>query len=185
MPERQADLLIERIRNLAAAEQIRITQHAHEKMVEEEIRLDEVVRAIRSAEVLETYPEHRRGACCLICGRTETGRPLHLVCTTAQPVLVIYYGVRTETAEMGVSNQEKSERTMKCAIEGCAGIYEIRLVTHTVRYEGEIVVIDHVPAEVCSVCGDVLLTPETVRHIEALLRSRPGIAKTAPVYEYA
>ncbi|RLC69324.1 MAG: hypothetical protein DRI52_09145, partial [Chloroflexi bacterium] len=36
---------------------------------------------------------------------------------------------------------------------------------------GQIVVIDHVPAEVCSVCGDVLLRPEAVRRIEALLRT--------------
>ena len=74
---------------------------------------------------------------------------------------------------------------MRCTIEGCPGEYEFRTVTHTVKHEGEIVVIDHVPAEVCTVCGDVLLAPETVRHIEALLRSRPGISKTAPVYEYA
>ena len=89
MPEHEADPLLERIKNLAAAEQIRITQHAQEEMVEDEITLDEMVKAIKSAEMLESYPEHRRGACCLICGLTEKRRPLHMVCTTAQPVLVI------------------------------------------------------------------------------------------------
>ncbi|MBI3972422.1 MAG: DUF4258 domain-containing protein [Chloroflexi bacterium] len=39
--------------------------------------------------MLENYPEHRRGACCLIGGTTSTGRPIHVVCTTARPMLII------------------------------------------------------------------------------------------------
>ena len=30
---------------------------------------------------VHNYPEHRRGACCLLSGRTAGARPLHLVCT--------------------------------------------------------------------------------------------------------
>lgn len=74
---------------------------------------------------------------------------------------------------------------MRCSIQGCPGEYEQREITHTVRHKGRIVVIDHVPAEVCSVCGDVLLTPETVRHIEALLQAKPEPTQTVPLYEYA
>ena len=68
---------------------------------------------------------------------------------------------------------------------GCAGAYEARTVIHTVKRRGEVIVIDHAPAEVCSVCGDVLLTPETVRRIEALLAATPPPVRTAPVYELA
>jgi hypothetical protein len=46
-------------------------------------------------------------------------------------------------------------------------------------------VIDHVPAEVCSVCGDVLFTPQTVRGIEKILQEEADPAGTVPVYEYA
>lgn len=74
---------------------------------------------------------------------------------------------------------------MKCSIQGCPGDYEPRRVTHTVRHQGRIVVIDHVPAEVCSICGDVLLRPETVRHIEIMLSNEPAPARTIPLYEYA
>ena len=48
---------------------------------------------------------------------------------------------------------------MKCSIIGCPGEYEEREITHTVRHKGRVAVIDHVPAEVCSVCADVLLKP--------------------------
>jgi YgiT-type zinc finger domain-containing protein len=58
-------------------------------------------------------------------------------------------------------------------------------VIHTVKWRGEVIVIDHVPAEVCSVCGDVLLTPETVRRIEALLAATPPPVRTVPMYEFA
>ncbi len=74
---------------------------------------------------------------------------------------------------------------MKCSIEGCPGEYEERKIVHTVRHQGRVIVIDHVPAEVCSVCGDVLLKPETVRRIEMLLRTAPRPASTVPLYEYA
>ena len=79
----------------------------------------------------------------------------------------------------------RSEGQMKCTIEECSGGYELRSIAHTVRQKGEVIVVDHVPAEVCTVCGDVLLNPDTVRRIEALLQSRPRAAKTAPVYEFA
>ena len=73
---------------------------------------------------------------------------------------------------------------MNCTVEGCPGEYERRKVTHAVRHEGDLVVIDHVPAEVCAVCGDVLLSPQTIRHMEQLLRSRKKPARTVPLYEY-
>ena len=73
---------------------------------------------------------------------------------------------------------------MKCSIEGCPGTYEERLIVHTVRHQGQVIVIDNVPAEVCSVCGDILLKPETVRRIERLLRTGQQPARTIPLYEF-
>ena len=74
---------------------------------------------------------------------------------------------------------------MKCSFEGCPGEYEYQEIIHAVRHKGEIVVIDHVPAEVCSVCGDILLAPEIVRQIEALLEEELSAPKMALLYEYA
>ncbi len=74
---------------------------------------------------------------------------------------------------------------MKCSIKGCAGKYEEQRIAHTMRYHKEVIVVDHVPAEVCTVCGDVLLKPETVRRIEELLQVTAQPTKTVPLYEYA
>jgi YgiT-type zinc finger domain-containing protein len=77
------------------------------------------------------------------------------------------------------------QHAMNCNLQGCPGEYEERDITHTVKHRGKIVVIDHVPAEVCTLCEDVLLRPETVRHIEALLRASTEPARMVPLYEYA
>jgi YgiT-type zinc finger domain-containing protein len=74
---------------------------------------------------------------------------------------------------------------MKCSVEGCPGAYDGREIVHTVRHRGDVVVFDHVPAEVCSVCGDVLLEPQTVRRIEEMLKARSRPARTVPLYEFA
>jgi len=74
---------------------------------------------------------------------------------------------------------------MKCASQGCPGECEKRTIVHTVKHQGKVVVIDHVPAEVCSMCGDVLLALDTIRRIEKLLASLPKPAKAVPLYEFA
>ena len=81
--------LMDRIQSQARNFNLRISQHAHQEMVEENILLDEVLEAISKGRILEDYPQHRRGACCLLYGLTEAGRAIHIVCTTAQPILII------------------------------------------------------------------------------------------------
>ena len=77
------------IRAQASAVNVLVTQHAQREMDEEEITLDEVLEAIANAIVLEDYPQHRRGACCLLYGRTVAQRPLHVVCTYGRSSLII------------------------------------------------------------------------------------------------
>ena len=81
--------IFNQIRVQVKEENVRITQHAQQEMVEEEITLDEVLDAISEGQILENYPHHRRGACCLVNGFTHKGRPIHIVCTTARPMLII------------------------------------------------------------------------------------------------
>ena len=74
---------------------------------------------------------------------------------------------------------------MNCTIGGCPGTYEPRETVVVERVQGQLIVIEHVPVEVCEVCGDVLLRPETIRHLEALRRTDVPPARTVPLYEYA
>ena len=83
------EALLTRIKSQAASGVFRVTQHAQQEMVVEETRLDEVLATLGQGESLEHDPLHRRGACCLVSGLTPRGRPLHIVCTTAQPLLIL------------------------------------------------------------------------------------------------
>jgi len=74
---------------------------------------------------------------------------------------------------------------MKCSIKGCPGEYSAKQIVHTVQSGGEVIVVEHVPAEVCSVCGDTLLKPETVRHVEKIVKQKKRPLRMTPVYEYA
>jgi len=74
---------------------------------------------------------------------------------------------------------------MNCSIQGCPGHYERKGIVHTLQRGSDIFVFEHVPADVCSVCGDTLLSPETIKHLEALLRTKSAPGRTAPVFEYA
>ncbi len=80
---------LERVHAQARFENVRITEHAHQEMVEENITFGEILEAVDTGQILENYPKHRRGACCLLNGLTDAGRPLHIVCTTARAVLII------------------------------------------------------------------------------------------------
>ncbi len=74
---------------------------------------------------------------------------------------------------------------MKCSIQGCPGEYEAKRIVHTVRSEGQVIVIDHVPAEVCAICGDTLLHLDTVRKVETLIQQKGQPANSVPLYEFA
>ncbi|MBI2119937.1 MAG: DUF4258 domain-containing protein [Elusimicrobia bacterium] len=81
--------MISQIQEQILKARYRLTQHAHVEMVDETIVLDEVFDAILEGKILEDYPEHKRGHCCLLCGKTKKGRFLHVVCTTGLSVLVL------------------------------------------------------------------------------------------------
>ena len=89
MELRDQEGILQRLIDQVDREALRVTQHAQEEMTEEDIVLEDTLEAIRSGTILENYPEHRRGACCLVCGYTRQGRSLHVVCTTAQPLLIL------------------------------------------------------------------------------------------------
>ena len=86
----ETNAIAEQLSRQAKNDQFRISAHAHQEMVEENILLDDLVDALKHATLIENYPEHRRGPCCLICGLNEAGRYLHIVCTTSlDPAIII------------------------------------------------------------------------------------------------
>lgn len=85
----ECDAALTHIRLHARAKTLRVTRHAANELLARAISIDEVIESLASGELLENYPDHQRGACCLHLGHTQRGRPIHVVCTTSQAVLII------------------------------------------------------------------------------------------------
>jgi hypothetical protein len=85
----ESENLIERIKSQIRERRVKFTLHAQQEMVEDDVTVSDLVEAVLSSTVLENYQDHRRGPCCLTCGRTDAGRFLHVVATTSLPDLVI------------------------------------------------------------------------------------------------
>ena len=60
-------------------------------------------------------------------------------------------------------------------------------VTYTLQHNGKLFLIEHVPARVCRETGEQFFAPETVEHIQALIKGnkKPDKMIETPVYEYA
>jgi hypothetical protein len=65
------------------------TQHAREEMEKEEfgeIKDEEVFEAIPKGKIIEMYPDDEPYPSCLIYGKTNKTRPLHIVCAYAKDI---------------------------------------------------------------------------------------------------
>ena len=67
----------------AALKKIIYTQHALDEMntVEEMISKNEIKQVIFKGEIVENYPEDKRGHSCLMFGISDKNRPVHVVCS--------------------------------------------------------------------------------------------------------
>ncbi len=72
----------------------------------------------------------------------------------------------------------------RCILSGCTGTYERREILHCVERTGNTICIDHVPALVCSVCGDVQFEVDTMRRLQTLLAAPGPPDKHLPAYEF-
>lgn len=63
------------------------SRHARDEMEDEEsgeILEKEIFEAVLSGKTIEDYPEDEPYPSCLIFGRTNKGRPLHIVCAYSE-----------------------------------------------------------------------------------------------------
>ena len=73
--------------------------------------------------------------------------------------------------------------TYPCNI--CKGKLEETLTTYTQWFEGRLIVIENVPASVCTQCGEVYYDPDVVEQVQSIIWSgeTPLRVIEAPVYD--
>jgi hypothetical protein len=75
----------------AATKQIIYSAHALDEMNAEDelITTAEVRQVVFHGEIIEDYPEDKRGHSCLVCAAPEGRRPVHVVCAPKEEYLAI------------------------------------------------------------------------------------------------
>jgi YgiT-type zinc finger domain-containing protein len=60
-------------------------------------------------------------------------------------------------------------------------------VTYTLELEGEIIIVENVPARVCLETGERFFSPQTVEHLQRLVweEQEPSRMIEVPVFEFA
>lgn len=60
-------------------------------------------------------------------------------------------------------------------------------VSYTLEYKGKFIVIENVPARVCLETGEQFFAPQTVQHIQNIIKAhkKPKRVIETPVYEFA
>jgi len=81
---------VNRVRQTAEKKVI-FSLHALNEMNSEKeiITMGEVMLVIRNGELIEDYPEDKRGHSCLMYSLTNKGRPVHIVCSPKDNYLVV------------------------------------------------------------------------------------------------
>ena|SRR2546423_1147448 len=73
--------MIEQIRAKIAGGQLEFSKHAVDQSINRRIAVYEVIEAVLSGEIIETYSADKYGASCLVFGFTKANRPLHVQCS--------------------------------------------------------------------------------------------------------
>lgn len=73
--------MIEEIKKAFKEEQYVYTLHAVDQSILRCIIRKEILEAVENGEIIEDYPEDKFGPTCLICGKTDLERPLHIQCS--------------------------------------------------------------------------------------------------------
>ena len=72
------------------SQQIKISLHATEVALAEEITRTEIEATLLSAQLLEDYPDWWLGPSCLVYGQTKSGRDIHIVASYSKlPITII------------------------------------------------------------------------------------------------
>jgi len=71
---------------------------------------------------------------------------------------------------------------MECPV--CHNTMQNRSIRHIQEWKGHYVIFENVPASVCSVCGETLLTPKDVDRINETLWSMPKASRKEEVDVY-
>jgi YgiT-type zinc finger domain-containing protein len=85
----------------------------------------------------------------------------------------------------GLEAKEGTKAMKKCPL--CGGSLQAKRITRPQEYKGKVIILEHVPAEVCQQCGEAFLSPAILEQVQELVWSQAAPKRTTqvPVYDLA
>ena len=158
------------IARAVAQGQYRYTIHGARQRIARGLSAAEIEDAIQSGQIIEDYPQHHYGPCCLILGPTSAGKALHLVCSCRSVVDIITVYEPDPRSGNGPPNQEgDTSMTDQSRCSVCRAHLRAGTTTYTQEPEGRLAVVTDVPVLACPQCGELYFAPETVDRLQRLL----------------
>ncbi len=82
-------MIIDHIRVIIKKGRFNFSDHAVKRMIKRSIDRREVEEALSVGEIIEKYPNDKYAPSCLVYGKTEDGRDLHVHVTLPPDVVII------------------------------------------------------------------------------------------------
>jgi len=77
MIDREFEAILDKI----AKDEFEFSKHAVDQSILRRIRIQEIKKAIANGQLVEDYPKDKYGPSCLISGKTQLGRTIHVQCS--------------------------------------------------------------------------------------------------------
>lgn len=82
-------MIIEEIQNRIRQREYRFSDHSVKRMIKRNVTRQEVESTILTGEIIEEYPDDKYSPSCLVYGKTEIGRDLHVQVSLPPMVVII------------------------------------------------------------------------------------------------
>ena len=100
-------LTVEFIRESVANGDYEISLHADEERLAEALTVEQIEDVLKQAELLEDYPEDRRGHSCLVLGYSAS-QPVHVVCGRTRSGRLIVITIYTPSMPKWVDERTRN-----------------------------------------------------------------------------
>lgn len=70
---------LERVRALVALGEVRISLHGYDELADDNLRVHDIVEGLKTAIVVEDYPDFPKGPCVLVLEYDPSRQPIHVV----------------------------------------------------------------------------------------------------------